>query len=50
LSHQWEDDEGRLNLSLLDVQKYKREFHLQSYHLLGANYTVLRTQSIFEMH
>ena len=50
LSHQWEDEEGRLNLSLLDVQKYKREFHLQSYHLLGSNCTVLRTQSIFEMH
>ena len=50
LSHQWGDEHARPSMSLLDVQKYKREFHLQSYHLLGEARTVLRTQSIFEAH
>ena len=45
----WKDATGRDCLSLLDCQKYKRELHLQAYHLLGASGTVLRTQSIFEM-
>jgi len=49
LSHQWEIDDNRPSMSLLDAQKYKKEFHLQSYHLLGSNCTVLRTQSIFEV-
>ena len=49
LSHEWQSDDDRPNLSLLDVQKYKREFHLQSYHLLGSTGLVLRTQSIFEV-
>lgn len=48
LKHEWKDDSGHLNLSLLDVQRYKQEFHLQSYHLVGATGLVLRTQSIFE--
>lgn len=50
LSHAWSaEDSPHQNLSLIDVQKYKREFHMQSYHLLGASGTVLRTQSIFEV-
>jgi len=49
LCHEWIDEEGNANLSLLDAQKYKREFHLQSYHLLGPTGTILRTQSIFEV-
>ena len=49
LTHAWTDASGRDCLSLLDCQKYKRELHLQAYHLLGASGTVLRTQSIFEM-
>ncbi len=48
LHHQWADPEGTPCLSLLDTQKYKREFHLQSYHLLGSSGLVLRTQSLFE--
>ncbi len=47
--HEWKDHEGNPCLSLLDVQKYKKEFHLQSYHLIGATGMVLRTQSIFEI-
>lgn len=49
LSHEWTDGTGTPCLSVLDAQKYKREFHIQSYHLLGASGVVLRTQSIFEV-
>ena len=49
LSHEWADGTGVQCLSVLDTQKYKREFHIQSYHLLGASGVVLRTQSIFEI-
>jgi len=49
LMHEWKDADGSLNMALLDAQKYKREFHLQSYHLIGATGLVLRTQSIFEI-
>lgn len=49
LTHEWTDEAGAPCLSMLDVQKYKKEFHLQSYHLAGSNGLVLRTQSIFEI-
>lgn len=49
LSYEYTDNAGVTCLSVLDSQKYKREFHIQSYHLLGANGLVLRTQSIFEV-
>ena len=48
LSATWLDGEGTPCLTVLDTQKYKHEFHLQSYHLLGSSGVVLRTQSIFE--
>ncbi len=48
LAHAWETEHG-VNLSVLDAQKYKREYHVQSYHLAAGNGTVLRTQSIFEI-
>ena len=48
LSHEWADAAGVPCLSVLDTQKYKREFHVQSYHLMGSSGMVLRTQSIFE--
>lgn len=48
LIHQWNNDDGTANMSILDCQKFKREFHVQSYHLIGASFMVLRTQSIFE--
>lgn len=47
--HQWTDASGNQSLSLLDMQRYKREFHVQAYHLMGATGLVLRTQSIFEV-
>jgi hypothetical protein len=47
--HEFKDSDGSVSLSLLDIQKYKREFHFQSYHLVGSSGLVLRTQSIFEV-
>lgn len=49
LNHEWTDGLGVTCLSVLDSQKYKTEFHIQSYHLLGSSGLVLRTQSIFEI-
>lgn len=49
LAHDWLDADGAQCLSILDTQKYRNEYHLQSYHLLGGSGTVLRTQSIFEV-
>jgi len=46
--HEWKDVDGTACMSMLDCQKYKREYHIQSYHLMGATGLVLRTQSIFE--
>lgn len=47
LVHEWKDEDS-LNMSILDCQKFKREFHVQSYHLIGTYSMVLRTQSIYE--
>lgn len=46
LLHEW-DDEGPC-LSLLSVQRYSREIHVQAYHLLSRENFVLRTQTLFE--
>jgi hypothetical protein len=45
----WTDPEGGANLSVLDIQRYRTEIHVQSYHLAGGSGFVLRTQSIFEV-
>lgn len=48
--HRFGDEHGGTpSLSVIDVQKYKAEFHLQTYHLVGTTGLVLRTQSIFEV-
>ncbi|HEX7009790.1 MAG TPA: DUF2617 family protein [Phycisphaeraceae bacterium] len=47
--HEWTDAEGGQNLSVVDLQRYKKELHAQTYHLIGAAGFVLRTQSIFEL-
>ncbi len=49
MCHEWKDADAGLCLSILDSQKYKREYHIQSYHLLSNTGLVLRTQSIFEV-
>jgi len=48
LVHTWLDEEGGKCASILDVQRYRREVHAQSYHLISQGGLVLRTQSIFE--
>jgi hypothetical protein len=47
LVHQWRDDSGPC-LSMLDIQRYAREVHAQSFHLIAHAGLVLRTQTIFE--
>jgi hypothetical protein len=47
ISHRWEDAAGP-GLSMLDVQRFSKEIHIQSYHLVAAGGIVLRTQTIFE--
>lgn len=42
------DDEGGKNLSVIDVQEYAEEVHVQCYHMLAGGRHVLRTQTIFE--
>ena len=49
LCTEWVENDGTACMSLLDTQVYRREFHIQSYHLLGSTGLVLRTQSIFEL-
>lgn len=48
LHHEVETASGP-DLFVLDCQKYKKEFHVQGYHLTAHNGSVLRTQSVFEI-
>ncbi len=43
------DEDGKRGLSILDVQRYNDQLHVQSYHLHSDYGVVLRTQSIFEL-
>jgi len=46
----WTDDNhGKPNLSLLDIQRFAEQVHVQSYHLRSDCGLVLRTQSIFKL-
>jgi len=45
--HRWDNEAGP-NMSIGDVQRFNKEVHAQSYHLLASTGTVLRTQTIFE--
>ncbi|MFO0875469.1 MAG: DUF2617 family protein [Phycisphaerales bacterium] len=44
----WTDELGKPNLSLLDIQRYRNEVHIQAYHLRSDCGLVLRTQSMFQ--
>lgn len=46
---QWADGGGKQNLSLLDMQRYRNEIHIQGYHLRSDCGLVLRTQSMFQV-
>lgn len=45
----WTDEVGRHNLSMLDVQRYSDQMHVQAYHCRSDCSLVLRTQSIFQL-
>lgn len=45
--HFWNDDIGQC-ASILDTQRWRKEVHAQSYHLLAAGGIVIRSQTIFE--
>jgi len=45
----WTDELGKPNLSLLDMQRYGDEVHVQAYHLRSDCGLVLRTQTIFQI-
>lgn len=47
-SFAWTTEEGD-NLSLLDVQVYRDQIHVQAYHLVARGGFVLRSQSLFEV-
>lgn len=47
LVHSWDEPGGR-GMSIVDVQKYAHEVHVQAYHLLPTGGIVIRTQTIFE--
>lgn len=44
----WDSQHGK-NLSVVDVQKYRSEYHVQTYHLTAKGGNVLRTQTVFEL-
>ena len=48
LIHEWLDEDGGRNASILDIQRFRREVHAQAYHLMSQGGLVLRSQSIFE--
>ena len=45
----WNDHRDKPNMSLLDMQRYTDEIHVQSYHLRSDCGLVLRTQTIFQL-
>ncbi len=49
LTSLWEDQLGKSNLSVLDMQRFNDQVHVQSYHLRSDCGLVLRTQSIFQV-
>ena len=48
LMYLWTEPDGGKCASILDVQRFRREVHAQSYHLIAHSGLVLRTQTIFE--
>lgn len=47
LTHLWDEETGPC-ASILDVQRWRKEIHAQSYHLLSVGGIVIRSQTIFE--
>ena len=45
----WTDEPGKPNLSLVDLQRFADQVHVQGYHLRSDCGLVLRTQTIFQV-
>ncbi|RLS21614.1 MAG: hypothetical protein DWH71_04315 [Planctomycetota bacterium] len=45
----WTDPNGKPNLSIIDMQRFRNEIHAQSYHLRAGSGLVLRTQSLVQL-
>lgn len=45
----WTEPNGKQNLSLIDLQRFRNELHVQSFHLRAASGLVLRTQSMVQL-
>ena len=45
----WTDELGRNNLSMIDMQRFADQVHVQAYHCRSDCSLVLRTQSIFQI-
>lgn len=48
LMHEWTDEDGGRCASIVDTQRFRREVHAQTYHLIAQGGLVLRSQTIFE--
>jgi len=49
LVHEWMEDDGKPNMSMIDTQRYYDEVHIQCYHLRSDCSLVLRTQTLFQV-
>lgn len=45
----WTDPNGKPNLSLIDMQRFRNELHVQGYHLRACSGLVLRMQSMVKL-
>jgi hypothetical protein len=45
----WTEPNGKPNLSLIDLQRFRNELHVQGYHLRASNGLVIRTQSMIQL-
>ena len=45
----WKDEGNKPNLSMIDMQRYSDQIHVQAYHCRSDCSLVLRTQSIFQL-
>jgi hypothetical protein len=46
---EYANEDGVRGVSIIDMQRFSEELHVQSYHLCSKHGIVLRTQSIFEI-
>jgi hypothetical protein len=45
----WAEDAGLVPFTFIDYELRDRELHVQAFHAFPADYTILKTQSIFEV-